>query len=387
MTPVWPAGGRALLARLHRTAGLALAFFLIVAGATGALIAFTTEIDSWLNPDLRRAEWSEPVVSPFAVVERIEAADPRGRVTFAQLRYEPGRAALFFVKPRRPGDGPLAYNQVYVDPGDGTVLGRRRWGAFSVDRRHLVPWIYEIHYSLFLPEALSGWFLGLLAAAWAVDCVVGLLLTLPQRRPFWRGWSRAWILKRQASSHRRTVDLHRAGGLWCWGLLLLMALTGFYLRVGDDTVRPLLAALSSITPTPIELREAEAADAPPELRLDMAAAVARAAALAAARGWGAATAISLDPETAIYVVSFLPGTDRGIAAPSVFVDGANGALLGSRRPFSGTFADRVLDLPRPLHGGKIAGLPGRIAVAAAGLVTVVLALTGIAIWWRKRRRP
>ena len=376
--------GRAFLARLHRRVGLALALFLMVAGASGAVIAFTTELDGWLNPDLRHAEWGAPAVSPFDVIDRIEASDPRGRVTFAQLRFEPGRAALFFVKPRQ-ASAPLDYNQVYVHPGSGAILGRRHWGAFTVDRRHLVPWVYEIHYSLFLPAGLSGWFLGLLAAAWAVDCFVGLYLTIPRGGRFWRGWRRSWTIKPDASRHRRAFDLHRAAGLWFWGMLLLMATTGFYLRVGDDTVRPVLAAISSITPTPFEQREAEQAGPPPEPALDMRAAVARAEAVAAGRGWGPASTASLDLDTAIYAVGFPAGRDRGIRAPTLHVDGVTGALLGERRPFSGTVADVVLELPRPLHGGKVAGLPGRIAVAATGLVTVLLAITGVLIWWRRRR--
>ncbi|MGA4815292.1 PepSY domain-containing protein [Pseudomonas aeruginosa] len=39
----------------------------------------------------------------------------------------------------------------------------------------------------------------------------------------------------------------------------------------------------------------------------------------------------------------------------------------------------------PIHGGRIAGLPGRIAIAALGLAIAGLSLTGVYIWWRKRR--
>ena len=34
---------------------------------------------------------------------------------------------------------------------------------------------------------------------------------------------------------------------------------------------------------------------------------------------------------------------------------------------------------------RIAGLPGRIAIAALGLAIAGLSLTGVYIWWRKRR--
>jgi uncharacterized iron-regulated membrane protein len=38
----------------------------------------------------------------------------------------------------------------------------------------------------------------------------------------------------------------------------------------------------------------------------------------------------------------------------------------------------------PLHSGQIAGLPGRIVIAATGIVTAMLSITGVVIWFRKR---
>lgn len=378
---------RPFLVRLHRYAGLALAFFLIVAGASGAVIAFTDEIDTALNPDLRLARPGSAVVSAYDVIDRIQADDPRGRVTFAQLAAIPGRASLYFVKPRTPNDGALGYNQVYVDPGSGAILGKRHWGAFTLDRRHFVPWVYEIHYSLFLPSGLSGWFLGLLAAIWAGDCFVGLALTFPARRPFWRGWTKSWRMKSRAGGHRRTVDVHRAGGLWLWALLLIMAATGFYLRVGDFTVRPLLASLSSITLSPMEEREHAGLARPAAIRLAFRDVVPLAEMRMRSELGGQVTATSgsLDPDTGIYSISFRASRDNGIAAPTLYIDGNTGKFLGRSEAFSGTLADKLLDLPRPLHGGKIAGLPGRIIVALTGIGTVILSITGLLIWQRKRR--
>jgi uncharacterized iron-regulated membrane protein len=387
------ATARSLALRAHRRVGLSLALFLTIAGLSGAVIAFTDELDTWLNPQLRlsRADagWQ---VSPYGVIERLQAEDPRARITHASLVVPPGRSALFFAKPRRdPRTGQLyalGYNQIYVDPQDGTVLGRRHWGAFTVDRLHFIPWVYEIHYSLFLPEMLSGWFLGLLAAAWAADCFVGAWLTLPRSPPLWQGWRRAWRLKRGAGAHRRTVDIHRAGGLWLWGGLLMLALTGFYLRVGEHTVRPLLASLSAITQSPIEQRPERPDNDPaePELSFSAAVDIARAHALHQGRDSIAASA-SFDPGSGIYIVMF-PGRASqgfGIDAAMRYVDGASGAYLGEAEPLGGTLADKILDLPRPLHTGRIAGLAGKAFVAACGLATAVLSITGVLIWARKRR--
>jgi len=38
-----------------------------------------------------------------------------------------------------------------------------------------------------------------------------------------------------------------------------------------------------------------------------------------------------------------------------------------------------------MHSGRILGLPGRILISAMGLVVAALSVTGVVIWWRKRR--
>ncbi|MCK1316969.1 PepSY domain-containing protein, partial [Bradyrhizobium sp. 23] len=38
-----------------------------------------------------------------------------------------------------------------------------------------------------------------------------------------------------------------------------------------------------------------------------------------------------------------------------------------------------------LHSGRIVGLFGRILISVMGLVVAALSVTGIVIWWRKRR--
>lgn len=39
----------------------------------------------------------------------------------------------------------------------------------------------------------------------------------------------------------------------------------------------------------------------------------------------------------------------------------------------------------PLHSGKGLGLAGRLLVLAGGLSTAMLCLTGLWLWWKRRR--
>jgi len=60
-------------------------------------------------------------------------------------------------------------------------------------------------------------------------------------------------------------------------------------------------------------------------------------------------------------------------------------VLGENVPWKGTAADVFGQLQFPLHSGRILGMPGRILMSAMGLMVAMLSVTGIVIWWRKRK--
>ncbi len=60
---------------IHRYAGLYMAFFLIVAGLTGSILAFEPQIGHWLNPEDYEDHYTVPVqvkplLDPFELRER-----------------------------------------------------------------------------------------------------------------------------------------------------------------------------------------------------------------------------------------------------------------------------------------------------------------------------
>lgn len=70
---------------------------------------------------------------------------------------------------------------------------------------------------------------------------------------------------------------------------------------------------------------------------------------------------------------------------NIYVSAETGEVLGSHRPWHGTAADVFVQLQLPLHSGRILGMPGRIMMSVMGLMVVMLSVTGIVIWERKRR--
>jgi len=386
---------RPIFVLIHRWIGLATALFLIVAGLTGAIIAFNHELDEWLNPELFHVSDRGKPLSPIDIAARIEAAEPRLRVAYLPLEVEPGHALVIGVAGRTdaatgaPHD--LGYDEVFVNPMTGAWLGERRWGACCFERKQLVPFIYSIHYTLHLPELWGVWLMGAVAAAWALDSFVGFYLTLPPItgvghrsvlwRALWRRWKIAWKVKFDASRYRVNFDLHRAAGLWFWALLLMLAITAVSFNLHFEIFRPVLSRMIEVTPSPFEPSKA---GAPVDPTVSFAAIVATAQEEARRHGWPPPFDVYYGQEFGLYAVGFGDHHAPGLGVPYLYFD-RDGAITGQSGPGLGTAGDAILRAMYPLHSGQIIGLPGRVLVCLTGLIVASLSVTGVVIWARKRK--
>ena len=74
--------------------------------------------------------------------------------------------------------------------------------------------------------------MAIVALVWTIDCFIGFYLTLPvSSGAFWRRWKPAWLVKWKAGAYRLNFDLHRAGGLWVWAMLLVFAWSSVMLNL------------------------------------------------------------------------------------------------------------------------------------------------------------
>lgn len=375
----------------HRYVGLATAIFLAVAGLTGSIIAFNHELDELLNPSLLERRSNAPVLPALDIVERVEAAYPGLYVSFVDLEIDPAHNLVASVSERRiPGEGEpaeLPFNQVFIDPATGEVVGTREWGAFRLDAPHLIPFIYKLHYSLHLPGVIGLLLMGIVAILWTIDCMVGFYLTLPRGGPFWKKWGPAWRIKKGATGHRFNIDFHRAAGLWLWPLLFMLAMSGVALNLPDQVFRPIVSLVADLSPSINDLAaERQGMGAEGEPKLGFSDALALAEQQAPEHGITQQPGMVWHPRTyAAIGVAYGEHHGTGLGNSWMFFDDRTGDLLHVEIPGAGTGGDTFVQLQFPLHSGQIIGLPGRIIISVAGLITAALSITGILIWWRKRK--
>jgi uncharacterized iron-regulated membrane protein len=197
-------------------------------------------------------------------------------------------------------------------------------------------------------------------------------------------------VRRAAGSYKLNYDLHRAGSLWTWALLFVLAFTAFSLNLYREVFYPLLASVSQVTATPFETRTPNDPARSREAKLGFGEIIVRAQLEADRRGWKEEVgSVFYSADFGVYGVQFhRPGGEHGAAGvgpPRLFLDAADGRLLGERVPWQGSAADLFVQAQFPLHSGRILGLPGRILISLMGLVVALLSVTGVYIWWRKRR--
>ena len=396
---------RPAIGLLHRWAGLVIAGFLFFSGVTGAVISWDHELDELLNPHLMDARAAGPARDPLELVHELEGRHPEVRVTGLPLSVEAGHSYEFGVDPRvdpvtrklyEPG-----FNQVFVDPANGAELGKREWGAgWPITKETFVSWLYVLHFTLHLPEMWGIddwglWLMGGIALIWTIDCFFGFYLTLParkrdgQRKGFFERWKPSWLIRTHSGAYKLNFDLHRAFGLWLWGILFTVAFTAFSLNLYRSVFFPVMSLISNVSPTPFDQRQPVSKHQPIEPKLGFAEVLPLARSEAEKRGWNEPTGSAFySPEFGIYGIQFFqPGDEHGaggVGPRTLYLDSGDGRTLGDRQPWKGTAADLFVQAQFPLHSGRVLGLPGRILMSFTGLVVAMLSVTGVYVWWKKR---
>lgn len=383
---------RRFLVWMHRWVGLLMAAFLIVVGATGSLLAFFPELNHWLAPDIHPGLPAVMKLDAAALAHRAEAIVPQARATAVYYAFMDTVMISMEAQPNAP---PLDFDELYLDPVSGEELGRLTWGAFPKSPKEIMPFIYSLHYSLALGN-VGMWVLGILAIAWTIDCFVGFYLTLPlparsNGRSFFARWKPAWQVKLGSSVHRINFDLHRAGGLWLWVMLLIVAWSSVYMNMEGFYARAMRLFFDYNSNLYFQTME----DVRREDRAPMSWREAQATALrlmdeqAHANGFAVLRPmeLSIDRASGLYRYRVRSSRDIGdkYGQTTIWFDAYSGALRKLGLPTGQRAANTVTTWIFELHKANVFGLPYKIFVSAFGLVVVMLSITGVYIWWRKRQ--
>lgn len=92
------------------------------------------------------------------------------------------------------------------------------------------------------------------------------------------------------------------------------------------------------------------------------------------------------PAGVFKIVMRQPGEVRKTSGSTVvWLDQYSGNILAVRDPWRFRAGNTFLDWQFPLHNGEAFGLIGRWIVFIAGFVPLVLYITGLVLWWTRRK--
>lgn len=359
---------RRLWLDVHLWIGVGLLIVLVPLSVTGSILVWHDAIDRALYSQryaTSGAVASRPVAEYAAAAS--QAFGPRAQIS--QLRMpqsagDPVVAVGLMPGPPGPGGRPRTLN-AWIDPPTARVLDVAEVAAQPTML------IHRIHGTLMIPSDGKGPGLGRKVVGWMgwamfVSSATGLWLWWPRHGGFVKGLR--W--RRGAST---LFNLHHMVGFWTCLPLAVLSLTGVYIAF-PQTSHALVGA-----PPPPQRPAMRAA--PPLLaapRLD-------AAAAAAAAGPGALS--QLDWPTA----GKAPAWKVALAGkPPVQVLDATGEARAARGRGDGPdrrpAPDPVSKLMRQVHDGTDMGLAWRLIITAAGLAPVLLSVSGVVMWLRRRSR-
>lgn len=396
---------RPLLVLIHRYVGLTMACFLLVAGLTGSLLAWNEELEAAISPALFHAAPLGPdarPLDPLALRARVQERHPEAFVARTPLTVEPGRSMVFrlFALPDASGALPeLANDQVFVNPYTGEVLGARKWGDIAQGPENLMPFVYRLHHSLAL-GSVGSYLLGIVALLWTLDCFAGACLTFPARqrnrapRTPGKGWLArwwpAWQVRWTGGSYKLNFDLHRAGGLWPWAMLFVLAWSSVAFNL-SEVYDPVMKTLFAHQPDGPANRTPATLQLEPDLDWFEARETGRRLMAREAQAQGFAVqwedALTYDPRSGQY--RYRVHSDRDLSqhwgGTQVSFDASSGALVHVWLPTGAASGDTLRSWIVSLHMAALWGVPFKLFVCVLGLGVAMLSVTGTLIWWRKRQ--
>ena len=347
---------RGFLKWLHLWIGLTAGLVFAVAGLTGTVLAYQTELLRAGAPQL-----SVPADSPRHDAQVLASLAARGDVSSADLPRDALPVWQAYAKEGR---------RLYVHPDDGRVLLER------TSENDWLLWIRELHTHL-----LAG------KNGEAVLGVVGIVVLFLLATGVYLWWPRrgAWLesLRWHAQPPlRRWLSWHRSVGALAVPMVFTLALTGTLL-VYDAFARLSLRFAFGDGPE----AKPPAAITPDAARTIDWDAVLKAAQAALPDADLRRVSLPRKDNALVSVRARMPAEWHPVGRSTVWIDPYTAQVLGVLDATRQDTGLRMNYTIYPIHMGAPGGEVYRTLVAAAGLVPSVLLVTGFLFWRRRVRRP
>lgn len=334
---------------------------LLVICITGSILVFKHEIDRLLMADKVRVDYSGEQRMPLdSLLGMVNQAHPDYEAVGWVLYLDPGRADVMYLMEKGTSD----WSYISLNQYTGELLAEPR-----PHDHYFTDWLLELHFNLLLHD--TGMLISsIFGLALMLLGVTGLIL----HRKFWKNF---FTLRWKSRLVVYFSDLHKMVGVIASPILVILAFTGVWWNIAellhemehheDGHGHHIMQDRLYSDRISLDAMLEESAD-----RI---------------KGFQT-TYISLpyEPDLDVYFWGDVPSSNFLYSeyASVLGFDKETGENLSTLDVREAGLGWQIVDTYRRLHFGDFAGLPSRILWAIVGLAPLLLAITGITLWWKRR---
>ena len=360
---------------VHLWLGLTSGLLVFVIAITGCLYAFREEIENLTQPYRFVKPQSKRFLCPSELKQI--ATDSLSGLPLHSIHYPgTGRAAeAIFYR-----NEPEGYLKVFIHPYDGRILKVKDMN------RGFFAFVLDGHFYLWLPHEIGQPVVASATLIFTVLLITGIILWWPRnpnavKQRFCIRWNTRW--------RRKAYDLHNVLGFYASWIVIFMALTGlvwgfewfsktvYAVASGGREMMPYQLPLSDTTrttgatiPAIDRVWEMLSKEAPQGASIEVHIPETNTASVAA----------GINPHPGTYWQ-----TDYRYFDQHTLKELPVNHIWG--RINEASAADKIMRMNYDIHVGAIGGLPGKFIAFFASLIVASLPITGILVWWgRKRKR-
>jgi uncharacterized iron-regulated membrane protein len=375
---------RQTLFTVHMWIGLILGLLLAALGLSGSLLVYDDQIADLINPPPRAAIAGQPL--PLSMIQDI-AQETVGHPGQMQIFLPQKQGDAVSVRmggisvmgnmpgmvARARGEGRLRRREggegageggsgraleLFIDPVSGEVLGTR-----TALLPPILIFAHQLHGNFLMGRDGRSLVVGWLGVAMLLLGVSGLVLWWPRAA---RQWKYAFFVRPTAQGLRFHRELHAATGIWIFFIFMAVSFSGVVLAWPQTM---------GANPPGFNPRGVPTVGVTDGKRLGATEALIAASAAVPGPSPRSVT-IPARSDQAI-AVNYL---SNGAIGATVYVDPYRGKVISVRDPSANFMA-----WMRPVHQGSL-GPVWQFLVFLSGLVPSLFVVTGMIMWWKKRRR-
>ncbi|RCH55520.1 PepSY domain-containing protein [Mucilaginibacter hurinus] len=363
--------------RVHLWLGLASGLIVCFLGITGCILAFEREIENSTQSYRFTPVQNQALLPPSALKDIGNKALP-GKKDPHSISYQPGKSAAITYYHANPD----YYYVVYADPYSGKVLKVKNMDEdfFRI--------VINGHFYLWLPPEIGQPIVASATLIFVVMLISGLVLWWPRNKA---ASKQRFSIKFNAKWRRVNYDLHNVLGFYMTWILIFIAFTG--LVWGFQWFAKSVYWVSSGGKQQKEFHET-LSDASGKLSYNNAAPaidVIWDRTRKAMPGYTGSIDVHV-PETdsSSIEIALNPDTDTYWKADYIFYDQYTLKELPIKHAYGrlsqASVADKISRMNYDIHVGAVLGLPGKIIAFFASLVAASLPVTGVIVWWGRKKK-